>query len=831
MKKIVVSVLAFAGVALFASAGPLTPEEALQRARTSGAKVASVTGSRQLTLSHTLKTDAGTPALYVFDRPSESGYMILSADDVASPVLGYADSGSFDMQNISPQMKWWLEQYADQIEYAVKSGISSTQDVTRADAAIAPMVKTRWNQSAPYNDQCPVYPATGRKSVTGCVATAMAQVMNYWKFPDVGKGTANYRPTNFSSNLIMDFTQTKFDWNNMLNDYVPGNYNTTQAAAVATLMKACGYSVQMNYSSSASGATSYNMGKALINNFNYNKNISYEQRNYYTTSEWNQMVYEELAAGRPVLYGGQSDGGGHQFVCDGYNDGFYHINWGWGGMSDGYFKLESLNPDSEGIGGGSGGYNFRQDILKGVQPEAIDNPNACTIVQNGSLTAVKSGTRLTLSLSGGTDPGWWNMTYNSLSIKIAMLVSPVDDLSQVTYVTILNQNVSARTGYRSLNFTFPSNLSNGKYLCRLMTWNNADVNAQWQPMRCSPGMSSSIYITKSGSTLSIEDIPAASLTMTEGNVIGEVYYQCVTKVSATLKNESDSELSSTIVPVLVNSSGSVIMQGSSVALTLMPGETLTREWETVFDLADGESAPTSALQAYLMFADQATGKAYDVRVPVTINVNTSGVSPSVLNFSIAGAVREQVNGVYNVWIVKDPAHINTSFALRNTRGYFGYPTYIYISPYNSNSILKLTQVANSTVKNGIISLKCDVNFSAAEDGEVYTIGVLYYGPYNGEMGYMPLNQSAFSVRRDTSGVDEIAGDSFNLSFNKAEGAVVADGDVTELTVVDMSGNAVPGDMEASSEGKRFVIDSGFRGVAVVKAVNASGDVRTLKIVR
>lgn len=832
MKRIISSVLVLAGICFGASAAPLTPAEALQRARTSGSKKAPAAAQQQLTLSHTFSTESGAPAVYVFDQPAESGFLILSADDVATPILGYAESGNFDFENISPQMKWWLEQYADQIAYVTKRGLTPKSVPTRANAAIEPLIKSHWNQGAPYNELCPIYPATNERCVTGCVATAMAQVMNFWKYPAVGKGIANYKPNGFSSNLLLDFTQTKFDWDNMLNDYVAGEYNSTQSTAVATLMKACGYSVQMGYTSSASGAVSYNMGKALINTFNYNKNISYEQRNYYTTSEWNQMVYEELAAGRPVLYGARSEGGGHQFICDGYNDGFYHINWGWGGMSDGYFKLESLNPDSEGIGGGSGGYNFGQDIMKGVQPETVDNPCSKQMVQNGSLTATNSGMKVTLALSGGSDPGWWNWTFNTLNIKVAMAISPENNPSSITYVNVLNQNVSARTGFRSLSFNFPTSLADGKYLCRVMTWDNSSASAKWQDIRCFPGLRNTVYVIKSGNSISIENIPASTLSMLEGKVSGEVYYQCVTKVSATLKNDSETELSTTILPVMVDSNGKIMLQGSSVALTLMPGETLTKDWETVFSLHENATAPTSTTEVYLMFMDQNTNKYYDVKVPVTLKVNASGVSPSVLNFKIEGSTREAVNGVYNVWIVTDPAHIKTVFSLRNTMGYFGYPTYVYVLPYGENYVLKKTQVPNSAVKSGtIMPLKCEMSFSAGVEGEIYSIGVMYDGPYNGGNGLVLLSQSAFTIRTAGLGVDEIGTGKFDIRFDKENGAVVADGDVTYLYVYDLSGKAVPGTIEETASGKRFILDDGFTGVAVVKGVSASGDIRTLKIVR
>lgn len=825
MKRIISSVLLIAGLCAGASAAPVTPAEALQRARTSGSKKLPAAAQQQMTLAHTFSTESGAPAVYVFDQPANSGYLILSADDLAVPVLGYADNGKFDYENMPPQMKWWLEQYADQIAYAAKNNITPAKVETRAQAAVAPLLKSKWNQSAPYNDLCPMDPNTNKRCVTGCVATAMAQVMNYWKYPEAGAGVANYRPSGFLSNLTMDFSQTKFDWANMLDTYVTGQYNSTQSTAVATLMKACGYSCQMGYSSSASGAVSYNMGKALINNFKYNSNATYEQRNYYSTTEWNNMVYNEVAAGRPVLYGGQSAGGGHQFVCDGYNDGFYHINWGWGGMSDGYFKLESLNPDSEGIGGGSGGYNYSQDVMVGVQPTAATNPYGGEIVQNGSITGTASGTRVTLSLTGGTDNGWWNWGFYSINVQLSMAISPVDNPNSVSYATCLSQSLGARSGFRSLNFTFPSTLANGKYICKLVTKNASVSNAEWHEVRHMPGASTSMYITKSGSTLTVENIAAASLSIAQANISGDLYYRCVSKIAATFKNESEYELNATIIPRLVNASGSTVFQSESFAISLVPGETLDKTWETVFELASGATAPTSATQYYLVFIDQNTGKNYGIKQEVTMNVASCG--PSILNFTLTGCSREQVGSYYNVYIVPDPAHINTSFSLRNTTGYYGYPTYICITDYASGYIQKLVSVPNVGMKTGIVPFKVEVSFDEAEEDVVYGIGVAYLL----DNKYSLLNMSTFTPRRSVSGVNDIVGNEFEVVYDKGAGAVVANGEVAQLQVFDISGKQIAGTVEEIATGKQFVLGDGFSGVAVVKAVSASGEVRTLKIVK
>ena len=171
---------------------------------------------------------------------------------------------------------------------------------------ISPLVKTKWDQGKPYNDECPRI--NGVRCVTGCVATAMAQVMNFHKYPERGEGTVIIELKETDDPVSLRLSDRAFDWDNMLDSYVDGKYNKTQSSAVAYLMKACGYSVDMSYSTNESGAAAFYVGKALINNFNYNKNISYEERKYYTSADWQEMVYKELEARRPVLYSGHSEG-------------------------------------------------------------------------------------------------------------------------------------------------------------------------------------------------------------------------------------------------------------------------------------------------------------------------------------------------------------------------------------------------------------------------------------------------------------------------------------------------------------------------------------------
>ena len=187
----------------------------------------------------------------------------------------------------------------------------------------------------------------------------MAQVMKFHNWPPKGKGSFE----------DYSFEGTKYDWDNMLDVYTADKYSVTEANAVARLMLDCGKSVNMKYSSEASGAQSAMVGLALMDYFDYDPSLRMHRREAYTTLQWDSLVYNELASGRPVYYSGASENGGHAFVCDGYQgNGFFHFNWGWGGSQDGYFRLYCLDPAAGGIGSYEGGYNNRQQVFTHVIP-------------------------------------------------------------------------------------------------------------------------------------------------------------------------------------------------------------------------------------------------------------------------------------------------------------------------------------------------------------------------------------------------------------------------------------------------------------------------------
>ena len=280
---------------------------------------------------------------YVFNGAGNTGYVIVSGDDCAPAILGYGNTGSFDISNIPPAMKAWLDIYAKQVAASAKSGIKYTASTTTDHEKIEPLITTKWYQFSPYNDLCPSDKTQSERAPTGCVATAMAQVANYHKWPErakgIGKATFNQSP------VERDMNSDVFDWNNMLDEYAEDTGNDSQRAAVALLMVDMGYSVGMNYSVQGSGVDDLYVPGALIDHFDYDKATHIEYKDWYTELEWDNIIYNELANKRPIVMGGDKAEGGHEFVCDGYaGGGYYHFNWGWGGECDDNFLLSALNP-------------------------------------------------------------------------------------------------------------------------------------------------------------------------------------------------------------------------------------------------------------------------------------------------------------------------------------------------------------------------------------------------------------------------------------------------------------------------------------------------------
>ncbi|MDO7847183.1 thiol protease/hemagglutinin PrtT [Hymenobacter sp. M29] len=416
------------------------------------------------------------PAFYVFTLSGAApGFVLVAGDDQVTPILGYSDQSGFDPARLAPQVAKWLEGYRADIGRVVSNHVPATADIRAAwqellggapapagrsasSTAVNPLVATRWNQSPYYNDLCPYDNAGGGRSVTGCVATAMAQVMKFWNYPATGAGFHSYNTTSLGT-LSANFGTTTYQWTAMPNAVTAAN------PAVATLMYHAGVSVDMGYSANSSNAYVISAATnvphcaeyALKTYFGYRPTMQGILRSAYTDAQWLALMKAEFDASRPVVYAGFGTGGGHCFVADGYdNNNFLHFNWGWGGAYDGYFQINALNPAGLGTGGGSGGYNSNQQAIIGIQPPAGTTPGGGTTTPTATIalnnTVAPSATTLAYGQAFSIST---NLINTGTAAFAGDYCAAVFDLNNalVDYVeTKTGQNLSA-------GYTYTGNLS------------------------------------------------------------------------------------------------------------------------------------------------------------------------------------------------------------------------------------------------------------------------------------------------------------------------------------------------------------------------------------
>ena len=310
---------------------------------------------------------------YVFNAGEDQGYVIVSGDDRTAPILGYSYHGSFDVDKIPCNMAAWLQGYADQIKYIQEHPeVAVTRGDVPTHADISPMISTQWDQVSPYNDLLPTIGS--KRCVTGCGPTAMAQIMNYHGAPASCPSIPGYTSTT-NSLVCESLPATTFNWSNMSSDN----------AEVAKLMKYCAYAVHADFGVDGTSSSTDMICKAFTDYFGYGNGIATAFRQFYSDVDWDQLIYSELANGRPVFYSGQSAVstiGGHFFILHGYTVqgglGYYSVNWGWSGTDDGLFLLNVMDPS---VFGSGNGFNYNQAAILGISTENVK------IAENPVLTA------------------------------------------------------------------------------------------------------------------------------------------------------------------------------------------------------------------------------------------------------------------------------------------------------------------------------------------------------------------------------------------------------------------------------------------------------------
>ena len=315
-------------------------------------------GVDDLQLVATYRINRGDAAFHVFNTPN--GFVIVSADNCATPILGYSMTGQFDESNLPPALEAYLLGFVEQIEYGIENHLEADENTARQwelvrttgrlnddrdGEAVEPMVTALWGQGCYYNTMCPENPNGQCGHVrTGCAATAMGMIMHYWNYPSQGSGTHTYTPSGYPQQSV-NFGETIYNWADMP-DQLTETSTQEETDAVSTLLWHCGVAVNMVYGAQGSGANEMNIIPALVNYFGYSDELSMVFKENYSDEEWLTLMKNCLDLGRPVLYcGWDASSGGHGFVCDGYDaNDLLHFNWGWGGSNNGYYSITAMNP-------------------------------------------------------------------------------------------------------------------------------------------------------------------------------------------------------------------------------------------------------------------------------------------------------------------------------------------------------------------------------------------------------------------------------------------------------------------------------------------------------
>lgn len=577
MRKILLLLAMVTATVSFAA--PLTPREALDAAI---GKARHALPGPESPNSYSLCWQTANNGVYVFSSDN-GGFIIASGDSDCPPLLGYSDKANFDTNAIPPA----LEAFLSAIDSAITNGQQYRIAATRTDKTdITPLVTAKWNQSEPYNNLCPEL--QDKHCLTGCAATAMAQVIKYWEYPTNPTGQISYNWPTGGKTLSYDFTDVTFDWENMLDVY-DTDATAAQNDAVAQLMLACGMASQMDYTHIFSGTTDIEAGLGMVNHFGYDGSIRLLFRDFYRIGEWNNMVYNELAAGRPILYYGFSPVGGHAFVCDGYdgtNGDYFHINWGWGGLSDGYFLINALNPEYIGLGGSTGGFNIMQSAFFGLEPANGTAPEVFHQVLCFGYFATEKmsytkGNRILFGLAGGIKrAGFYNMSLEKIYFTPGLKLTPINGGEPVYFPATTGANIKPAECMETFNVD-SSDFPEGTY--RVNPAYRIGESDKWVDMPEETQMRTKMIMTISEDDISISTTDDSDGLIVNDFTVEPTVFRADEEVALSVDFISynlDERI--TLTPTLISATGYIISQGEAQAIDAVAGEGGHLNWNTTF---------------------------------------------------------------------------------------------------------------------------------------------------------------------------------------------------------------------------------------------------------
>ena len=802
------------------SARQISPDEALETANrfVRGNSRLRALSQAQMKLAY-VKTEGSQNRLYVFNA-STGGFVIVSGSDATEQVLGYGTSGAFDAQNMAPGLADMLDIYSEEIGYAIDNNIERTSaPVQTADTrpSIAPMLKTQWGQSTPFNNLCPM--VGSNRSVTGCLATAMAQVMKHHNWPEVGEGSRSYESTlgGETVTLSVDFGETTYDWENMLNNYSTG-YNEQQANAVATLLYSCGVACGMDYATST--APSAELFKALPNNFKYDKSIKMAEKAYYGIDEWNDIVYNELRNGRVVYLAGYNAKSGHAFVCDGYDkDDYFHINWGWVGLDDGYFKMSALDPSEQGIGGSDAGYSKGLEMVYNIKKD-----------QGGEAT-IEIGFHGECNINRGT-------------ADLGSMIELVFGVTGMTSFSIFKDYYYMRLGIMAVNESTSEETfvqSNNIYWCILSSYyyslagknirvyanamrDLADGTYRLYPAiydmshelyakgRVYPGKTPYVIMVKEGNNATFRlpsvDKPLLNAALTQNTQLYKNYRYSVT---ATVTNRGG-DYCQYIYPVLLNYDDlTVVHQGEGLMYELRNGESMTQEHISRLpdDIAPGNY--------YLAMADY-EGNLISMPDEVTVKENSGSYTLRASSFTIENA--DNVNA----------DNVKMTLRVSCTAGYFNGVLDAYIHRMGGTSLCRGSSEFFDLTAGQSKVVTFNVPFKNAVVGMTYQAAIF---DYNVNPCTMLTSFQTFTVGMK-SGLGDIAADALGVMAYPSPARdvlnVAAADAIEQVEVYSLSGSKVLSAKVTPAQEAKISVETLTPGIYLMQ-VQTTHSRHTLRIVK
>lgn len=755
MKKLLL--LALLSVCLTATAQQVSSQQALEKARKfvssnrpGKQKAMGTAGAlRQVSQQQILSGTRGDQ-LFIYNVGTDNGFVIVSGDERTPDILGYADKGSIDPQNMPENMRSLLEDYVSQINSLTPYSNSRSKS---SYAPVMPMITAEWDQNNPYNLQCPT--KSGKLCVTGCVATAMSQILYYVR-PDGCTALPGYSG-------LASLPATTFNWGIMRDTYKSSD-NDASASEVAKLMRYCGQSVNMTYGTGSSAASTEKAIDAFINNFGISKSCTRILRENYSAEEWEHRLYAELAEGRPMIFSGRNIEGGHAFICDGYDgSGLYHINWGWSGSSNGFFFMNRLSPKHQGTGGTNNGYNNELWAMIGIKqktgPEVIVHVMECDRI--ASVTPTKpTRADVTKDFTITINADVWNISeiYNTYEFCWGLFDEAGNMLQTSVPETMTYEYLHGKIN-RPFTIALGRNIASGNYYIKPLSHNEGET--EWG--LCKNYNVSTLPITISATSATIT-VPAPhgtywSYAISNFQITGNHIANAKQDVSFNVKNNGDYYSSS--VYIVVDETLT-----EQVALDLDPGESTVITSSLSF-----ASAGTHSVK----LAKKVLGDSYETLLTTSYTVDPE--SYGELSFKLKPESYTDIEG--STYIV-DSRDINIVCEMTNARS-TAYKSVVELWGSTASDGYVYSNESTFAVVQGSGKATVTCPFTGLPDGEEYRI---YAASYNGP-------------------------ESYNIDWSSK---VLVKYDSTVTGITDLTASPAPSAPAYSADGRR--VGDSYRGIVI-----------------